>query len=915
MKKSVFLFILSSVVLLSSCSTKRNTAANRHWQEFITRYNVYFNGDEHLKEQLKQMEDSYEADFSHMLPMHPADSYANPKLPQPTGDFTRTIEKMQKAIQLHSITRKPIRRNRSQKDRDFRNRTEFNPFLHNAWITLGMAQYYYGDFSGAAITFRYITNHFSWLPETVTLARLWQARSYCALGWRYEAENVLHLVKEKDLTNRHLRDLYNFVEADYLIQIGNYAEAAPYLKLAAEKATGSQKNRLWFLLGQIYSNIGEKELAYEAFAMAGKGVSTPYRTKFNARIKQSEVFSAADISKEVNSLKRMIRYQRNRDYFDRIYYAIGNLYLSRKDTTEAIHNYRLAINSSVTNGTDKALAQLALANIYYSRHNYVEAQPLYSESLPLIPDDYPNYSGLLRRSDVLDQLAVYAGNVALQDSLLTLSKLPESEQRKTAQKIADQLIKKEKEARSAAERDEYLANNATTLQLGATQNQIQGMAFNNDNSWYFYNDMIRNAGKTEFLRKWGSRKLEDDWRRSNKTTFSFDDVAEADDPQPQEADEQAKKSSIKQGAKPLDRSNDPHFAEYYLKQIPHTPEEIEASNDVIEEGLYNMGLILKDRLMDYSAARIEFEKLLSRYPENPYRLDVYYNMFLMAAHNDDKASAEEWRQKILKDFPESDYGIAMKNPDYFDNLRRMHDIQENIYADAYSAYLADNNEKVHKLTAEMEEKYPLSPLLPKFVFINSLAYLSDGDNEMFHEGLKTLLKRWPETDMTETASAILKQLDAGKTPVKPTSNSLALLWNTRLSEDKNIEMPIIEETRQFDLNPDSPQYLVLTFPLDQVNPNQVLYEVARFNFSTFLVKDFDLEQMNFSNLGLLIIKGFSNLKEVERYRSAMGRSDIDLPEDVIPVMISKENFDILLKDGMSFEDYFRFIKETDPEDD
>lgn len=34
------------------------------------------------------------------------------------------------------------------------------------------------------------------------------------------------------------------------------------------------------------------------------------------------------------------------------------------------------------------------------------------------------------------------------------------------------------------------------------------------------------AGKTEFQRIWGSRKLEDDWRRRNKSGFSMSDFAE-----------------------------------------------------------------------------------------------------------------------------------------------------------------------------------------------------------------------------------------------------------------------------------------------------------------------------------------------------------------------------------------------------
>ncbi|MDE6336277.1 MAG: hypothetical protein K2L34_06875, partial [Muribaculaceae bacterium] len=198
------------VLLLSAgCSTKKNTAMSRQWQAFNTRYNVYFNGSEHYNEQLKAMENNYEDDYTRTLLTHPAEARADNKLPQPSGDFKRTIEKMQKAIQLHSITKKPTKRTNSAKDKAFRARDEFNPFLHNAWLMMGRAQYLNGDFLGAASTFLYISRHFTWMPNVVTEARLWQARCYCALDWLYEAENVLRLVKEKDLTSKSLRHLYN----------------------------------------------------------------------------------------------------------------------------------------------------------------------------------------------------------------------------------------------------------------------------------------------------------------------------------------------------------------------------------------------------------------------------------------------------------------------------------------------------------------------------------------------------------------------------------------------------------------------------------------------------------------------------------------------------------------------------------
>ncbi|MDE6854879.1 MAG: tetratricopeptide repeat protein, partial [Muribaculaceae bacterium] len=217
------------------------------------------------------------------------------------------IEKMQKAIQLHSIKKKPAKKSGSAKEKAFRARDEFNPFLHNAWLMLGKGQYFNGDFMGAAATFMYISRHFTWLPEVVTEAMLWQARCYAALDWTYEAENILVKIKEKDLTDKHLRHLYDLVESSYLIKAGRYSEAIPFLRQAAASSGGVQKNRLYFLLGQACRQAGNDAEAYEAFRKAGSGFSTPYRLKFNARIKQSEVYRGTDISKELSALKAMTR--------------------------------------------------------------------------------------------------------------------------------------------------------------------------------------------------------------------------------------------------------------------------------------------------------------------------------------------------------------------------------------------------------------------------------------------------------------------------------------------------------------------------------------------------------------------------------------------------------------------------------
>ena len=910
------------VAALCSCNArKKNTAAARQYTAFITRYNIYYNGDRHYEETLHEMEKTYEDDYSSQLFMHPAEARAHEKATQPNGDFNRSIEKAQKAIQLRSITKKPQRKRGKANDPEYKawmKRDEYNPFIHNAWLMMGRSQYMNGDFLGAASTFFYTSRHFSWLPATVTEAKLWQARSYLALDWLFEAETIIVRIKPEELTNKELKRLYYFDFADLRLREKNYAEAVPYLVEAVKMASGTQKTRLWFLLGQVYSRLGRKTEAYQAFKKAGGASNASYRTRFNARIKQSEVFEGADITPEVNALRRMARYDRNKEYLDQIYYAIGNLYLSRGDTLKAIDNYKLAAEKSTRSGIDKAICQIQLGTLYFDRRQYELAQPCYAEAVPQLPADYPGIDTLKRRSDVLDELAVYSQNINLQDSLLHLSTLDSVQQLDIINGIIAQLKRKEKEDQENARREAYLADQAaqgSQLQNNQTPASFQ---INSDNSWYFYNTATRNAGKTEFQRRWGSRRLEDNWRRRNKSSFSLDDFGGGGD----SGNEETPPDSAATGDAPTEeeleaakRADDPHYPEFYLKQIPRTPQEKAVANDVIQEGLYNMGVILKDKLDDPDAAMAEFDRLLNDYPDNVYRLDVYYNIYLIFMRRGQTALADRFRSLILSDFPDSKYGIALRNPDYIENLKLMDRRQEALYEKAWQAYLDNDNRTVHSSYDEVAEQFPMSKLMPKFMFLHALAYATERNTDDFNATLRDMLERYPDTDVAPIASAWVKGLAAGRELRAGDSghNMRGMLWEISLGGDSTSTAE--NGGPQFVLDENRPQCLVFVFPTDHISSNELLFEIARHNFSSFVVKDFDLEPMNFGRLGMIVVKPFANLDELNHYRRVMAASEsFSLPRGVMPVPISQANFDELLRSGASLDSYFRFLDEQNYRD-
>ncbi len=920
-RNAILIVIAISVVamMVVSCGTNRNTAMSRFGQALNTRYNVYYHGKTNYDEQIQVMENDYEDDYTGILLMHPAEAKNVPKAPQPSGNFDRTIEKMQKAIVLHSIKKRPRKNYNKTKDpkyREWLKRDEYNPFLHNAWRMLGKAEYMKGEFASSAATFHYITRHFTWMPELVQESYLWEALCYCALGWLNEAENILERQHpEKMLTKSNLK-LYNFVMADYWVKRRDYKSALPYLESAAKESRGAQGRRLTFLLGQVYMHLDRSQEAYKAFHRVSKSLNASHRTKLNARIKQSEVYTGSNIESEVKALRRLARYGANKTYLDQIYYAIGNLYLMRQDTVNAIENYKTGASKSTRNGIDKAVLNLRLGGIYFAQHNYADAQPCYSSAITQISEDYPNYALLKRRSDVLDELAVYSQNVKLQDSLLVLSKLSEAEQMKVCQRLADELIAKEKKEKEDAEREKAISeqnakNAANTANTGSAAAPTE-FNLNTDNSWYFYNATTKAAGKTAFLKLWGSRKLEDDWRRRDKLTFSMSDFG-GDDGKGEDAESgeggsaQADSLQNKKGAD-ASKENDPHFPEYYFKQIPKTDAEVQNCHNIIQEGLYNEGVILKDKLEDFAAAVDLFNKLNTDYPDNIYRLDAYNNTYLIYARLNDRNNAEKYRQLIVEQFPESKTALAMADPNYLDNLRSMYVNQEKMYAEAYRAYLNNDNLSVHRAYDEIQKRYPLSQIMPKFMFINALSYLTEKNYTRFKEELRNILERYPNTDITPVATDILKKVAQGRKLEGGGSNVRSMVWNVKLSTDSATLASDPSQAAQFVDDKSLPHYCVLLFDTDSISSNQLLFNVARHNFNTFVVRDFDIEPMTFANLGILTIKGFDNYGEVVHYRKMLEQDkQLQLPSSVRVVLISESNFKLLLNEGRTFDEYFKYL--------
>jgi tetratricopeptide (TPR) repeat protein len=907
-------------VMLGSCGGRKNTAPSRFYHSLNSRYNIYFNGKTSFDEALNAMSDRYRENYTERIHMFPVSGTYKGEKSNTGGPFDRAIEKGNKAIKLHSIKEKPRRKPGWQSDPQqvrLQMQEEFNPFMRYCWLLIGEGQFYNGDFLTSAVTFSYIARHFTTDRELVAEARIWQARCYTEMDWFYETNNALKKLNESGIPPK-LQKKYDRMYADYLIRSEQLEQAIPYLQSAARSEKNKrQRARMRYLLGQIYMATDRQELAYRTFGKVASS-NPPYEIEFASRMRQTEVFPGGDDAKVLRMLKRMSKSDKNKDFLDQVFYAMGNVYMTKQDTAKAIESYREGIEKSTQNGMDKAICQIRLGDIYFTRKEYLEAQPCFSGALAGIQKEYKDYERVSRLSETLDELVVHYEDVHLQDSLQVLARMPESERLAAIDKIIEQVVEEEKKAEEEARKEEYLAQqSAMGSNLPASRNiNMPTIATGpGDNSFYFYNPQVVAQGKTQFQTKWGKRTLEDNWRRREKkmALLQAEEEEQADagnmpDPAPEGTDLQV--DSL-QSAVQDSLASDPKSREYYLQQIPLTEEDMEASNRIIENGLFNMGMVYKDKLEDMRLSVETFEDLDGRFPENGYRLDYYYQIYLMALRYKDTATAEKYRNRMLAEFPESDYTVAISDPDYEYNMRMMDSVQDSIYEMTYESYLAGDTSAVRRSYREFSAKYPLAPLMPKFMFLDALTYVQAGDAEGFKEALTALTEKYPAADVTELAGEMLKGLLRGRKLMQGSFSGMT--WDIRFGAGEDGVLSAADSARTFLPEQDVPHRMLLIYTTGSVDRNLLLYAVAAYNFANFRVKGFDLSFEETGSLTIFTITGFDRFSEIiDYYRMIYGGTDgyasaFDGFVTFFP--ISDDNYDVLMH-GKTLEEYMQFFVEN-----
>lgn len=735
-----FVIALLFVVLLGSCSTKKNNFFSRTYHNVSAHYNTWWNGNESIKDGVRELEMSVKDNFTRILPVYKLGTKSEAAAMNSKAD--RAIEKAGIVVQRHSM---------------FIRKKEHCRWIDDSYLMIGKAYFYKQDYYAAARTFDFTSSRYKGTAQA-TEALVWQIRTNTILKRYTKAQNVVDEVKEmirRGAVSKRVTKDYNIAVADFYCQQGMYKEALPFLEEALwSNSSRSEKCRIAFIMGQIYQQERNFAKAKEYFSIAAKK-STNYEYFVNSKLNIAKSYNPAiDNSNKINRhLLRMAKEDKNVDYRDQVYYALSEIARLDKDYPMMSKYLRKSVATSKGNDYQKFESSIRLADYLFLTMDYIDSKNYYDTASQFLPTEYPNYKELSKKMTMLINLGSQFVTIKEEDSLQRVAMMPEEERNKLIDDVIAKIKKQQEEDREKEERDRKLAEmgGLAESQTPGGRPGGPGIPTMGGTKWYFYNTTLVTAGINDFNRRWGNRKLEDLWRLRNKQVIDFS----AEETEESIAEKAAADSLAKTKDNPLSRA-------MYLDNLPLTTEKMIASNDRIREAYYNASNIFLDDLKDFKSAEKTFDSLCVRFPDtatNKYIVYSYYQIYKINKEKlNNQPKSERYKSYIIEQFPETDYAKLLMDPEYYIMLEEKRNFVANLYKSSYEAYKKKNYFTVYGNTMIVEMDYPEDPLIPKFKYLQALSMLKTEPLDSTAKVLQSIVSKYPNSPVKSEAESLLKGL-------------------------------------------------------------------------------------------------------------------------------------------------------------
>ncbi|MGV8880118.1 MAG: tetratricopeptide repeat protein [Sphingobacteriaceae bacterium] len=699
-RKSLLLAILA--LCFSGCALEKESGFNRSVQNLTAHYNILFNAREIIKKKEDAIILSTVDDYDRLLRVY---QDTMPGTLTPDKDLEEAISKANKIIQIKEQSR----------------------YLGDAYFLLGRANYLNGHYFNAVEFFDYVYRNYPKQQVLQQEALVWKSRSLLNLNELSKADSVLkNAFKGFDIKKYNPADVYA-TGLQYAILTNNYLEAEQLaLKAISYSKQKPQRLRWTYILAQLQELNRKPNEAYASYTKLTKS-NTAYEMAFHAALNRIriEYGETKNTIIRIDRLRKMIRNDKNKDFIDQIYFEIGDLFLAEKNVEEAVKNYRLSVNQSTINQQQKGLSYLRLADISFKNNaDYTGAKKYYDSTLIHLPKNYPGYGLILKKRDNLRVLANFLQEIAKEDTLQMLAKLDETAR---SEKI-DALVNQQTLPEQIVIADSPLPTNVLDdIRTGNTNNS-------GSSTFYFYNATAVSQGFSDFKQRWGDRKLEDNWRRSKKSSnqVTTAPIASTD---PDVTGDPFQELNNNQTVAPSRQD--------LFQNIPLTPEKLALSNAHIVRAYLEMANFYKDDLEDSEEAILTFEALLKRFPKNENKPAIYYNLYRLYA-NSDIAKSNQYKNLLTKEYPESAFSKVIMDSDYGQKLNDRTDELNIFYNQVYAYYISKDRAAVITRADKFMRQFPQNKLAPQAAYLRAIALGYQQKLVPFQMELEQIIAKYPD---------------------------------------------------------------------------------------------------------------------------------------------------------------------------
>lgn len=858
--KKAGIFLISLLIVVNTSAQSNQGWFKRSWHNMNARFNGYYHAVEKLNGAQKTLMDGHRDNFNEVVTLYPYGTME--QATSVSGEMDEVFKKTSKVIKKH---------NRSK-------------WVDNCYFLIGQSYFFKGDPYAAIETFQYVANQY---PNGGLKydSKIWILKSYLRQDKINDAEAILGLLKQdKDIPSR-LNQEISTISAEIYIRQRKYPQAIEKLESALKTTKDKdQKYRFHFALGQMYLLTGDRDKAKEHFVRTIKH-NPPYEFAFQSNLGLIQTIGyeeGGSLKIPRKYLRKMLKDDKNIDYFDQIYYELAKLELMENDREGAIDYFKKSAQASVKNEDQKASSYLQIATMYFEDRKFDLSQAYFDSTVMFISEKHPEYEKIKAQHSILTDLIDNLVTVYEQDSLLAFAELPKDDQ---MARIRRQM-QREKEAK---EKQEDFIDNSDPFNNPVKQQNNQTVA----GEWYFYNASAVARGGNEFLRKWGSRPHTDFWRMQSK----LDALAASAQSQDSGGDDNNDDEAEDKDALTYDAANDEEKKKFledvekemqkYFEDVPISKEAKAVSLSKIEKALFEVGKIYQYRLKEYQLAVDNYLVHQGRFPGSEFEPEIYFNLYKCYGQLGDSTAAGRCARLLNEKYRDSKFNAVVNNRNVVEDAGEEKEVIE-MYSKAYDAYKADRFNEVIRIKNEATKSYPGNSLQAKFDYLCALAIGHTKGLDEYLPLLKQIVEVYPGTSIAQVAQD-----------------------NIDFFEKKSAG--IVDEpagSSEFEYNADDIHFFVCIF--DGGELNKVLIAFSDYNKENHRLKNLRVNDYTSGGKYIIAVQQFQNRDEVEKYYAEFLRNGKFYQDLGILAhenfMISANNFKIFLQDPESDAYSYFFVK-------